>query len=134
MPYLNGAMVTFRWLRQLWMPGPSRRRPAALSAPSVLPSSLEPLRVPPDEPQLPDELPGRLIIVEGIDGSGKSTHLDLLRKCLVNQGYLLIFSEWNSSPIVKITTRRGKPMTLLPPSPFTRIHAADFPARTSTRS
>ena len=38
------------------------------------------------------ELPGRLIIVEGIDGSGKSTQLDLLRKWLVNQGYLVIFS------------------------------------------
>ena len=49
--------------------------------------------------------PGRLFIVEGIDGSGKSTQLDLLRKWLVNQGYLVVFSEWNSSPIVKSTTR-----------------------------
>jgi dTMP kinase len=91
---------------------------------------LEPLRVPPDEPQLPDELPGRLIIVEGIDGSGKSTQLDLLRKWLVNQGYLVIFSEWNSSPIVKSTTRRGKRMQLLSPMSFSLIHAADFASRT----
>ncbi len=84
----------------------------------------------PDEPQLPDELPGRLIIVEGIDGSGKSTQLDLLRKWLVNQGYLVIFSEWNSSPIVKSTTRRGKRMQLLSPMSFSLIHAADFASRT----
>src|SRR5260370_41767383 len=94
MPFLNGAMGTWRWLRRLWTPGPSRRQPAALNAPLVLASRSELVRVPPDQPRPPGELPGRLIIVEGIDGSGKSTQLDLLRKWLVNQGYLVIFSEW----------------------------------------
>jgi dTMP kinase len=75
-------------------------------------------------------LPGRLIIVEGIDGSGKSTQLDLLRKWLVNQGYLVISSEWNSSPIVKGITRRGKRRQLLSPMSFSLIHAADFASRT----
>ena len=75
-------------------------------------------------------LPGRLIIVEGIDGSGKSTQLDLLRKWLVNQGYLVMFSEWNSSPIVKGITRRGKRQQLLSPMSFSLIHAADFASRT----
>jgi dTMP kinase len=75
-------------------------------------------------------LPGRLIIVEGIDGSGKSTQLDLLRKWLVNLGYLVIFSEWNSSPIVKGITRRGKQEQLLSPMSFSLIHAADFASRT----
>jgi dTMP kinase len=78
----------------------------------------------------PDGFAGRLIIVEGIDGSGKSTQLDLLRKWLVNQGYLVIFSEWNSSPIVKATTRRGKRQRLLSPMSFSLIHAADFASRT----
>src|SRR5215208_4850289 len=62
--------------------------------------------------------PGRLIIVEGIDGSGKSTQLDLLRKWLVNLGYLVVFSEWNSSPIVRGTTRLGKRQRLLSPMSF----------------
>ena len=86
--------------------------------------------MPPDEPRFPGDLPGRLIIVEGIDGSGKSTQLDLLRKWLINQGYLVIFSEWNSSPIVKSTTRRGKRKQLLSPMSFSLIHAADFASRT----
>jgi dTMP kinase len=77
-----------------------------------------------------DKLPGRLIIVEGIDGSGKSTQLDLLRKWLLNQGYLVLFSEWNSSPIVKGITRRGKRQQLLSPMSFSLIHAADFASRT----
>ena len=78
----------------------------------------------------PGDLPGRLIIVEGIDGSGKSTQLELLRKWLVNQGYLVVFSEWNSSPIVKATTKRGKERQLLSPMSFSLIHAADFASRT----
>ena len=77
-----------------------------------------------------ERLPGRLIIVEGIDGSGKSTQLDLLRKWLINQGYMVIFSEWNSSPIVKSITRRGKRLQLLSPMSFSLIHAADFASRT----
>src|SRR4051794_16480564 len=77
-------------------------------------------------------LPGRLIVVEGIDGSGKSTQLDLLRKWLVNQGYLVIFSEWNSSPIVKGITRLGKRQRLLSPMSFSLVHAADFASRTSS--
>jgi dTMP kinase len=74
-------------------------------------------------------LPGRLIVVEGIDGSGKSTQLDLLHKWLQSQGYLVVFTEWNSSPIVKSTTRRGKRRRLLTPMSFSLIHAADFASR-----
>ena len=75
------------------------------------------------------DLPGRLFIVEGIDGSGKSTQLDLLHKWLTAQGYLVVFSEWNSSPIVKGTTKRGKRRRLLSPISFSLIHAADFANR-----
>lgn len=74
-------------------------------------------------------LPGRLFIVEGIDGSGKSTQLDLLHKWLVSEGYLVVFSEWNSSPIVKSTTKRGKKDQSLSPMSFSLIHAADFSDR-----
>ena len=75
------------------------------------------------------EVPGRLFIVEGIDGSGKSTQLDLLHKWLVSRGYLTVFTEWNSSPIVKSTTKRGKNRKLLSPMSFSLIHAADFANR-----
>ena len=80
-----------------------------------------------------DDLPGRLFIVEGIDGSGKSTQLDLLHKWLVGEGYLVVFSEWNSSPIVKGTTKRGKKRRLLSPMSFSLIHAADFASRIHDR-
>ena len=73
---------------------------------------------------------GRLFIVEGIDGSGKSTQLSLLHRWLESEGYAVVFSEWNSSPLVKNVTRRGKKKTLLTPMTFSLIHATDFADRT----
>jgi dTMP kinase len=74
--------------------------------------------------------PGRLFIVEGIDGSGKSTQLSLLHKWLESEGYAVVFSEWNSSPLVKDVTRRGKKKMMLTPMTFSLIHATDFADRT----
>jgi dTMP kinase len=81
--------------------------------------------------KLPDgrALPGKLFIVEGIDGSGKSTQLDLLSKWLIGQGYCVAFSEWNSSPLVKATTKLGKKKRMLTPTSFSLIHAADLADR-----
>ena len=53
-----------------------------------------------------DPYPGKLIIVEGIDGSGKSTQLQLLHKWLESKGHKVFFTEWNSSDLVKETTKR----------------------------
>lgn len=77
-----------------------------------------------------ERYPGKLFIVEGIDGSGKSTQIDLLHKWLLSQGYSTFFSEWNSSPLVKRTTKRGKSKRLLTPLTFSLIHATDFADRT----
>lgn len=74
--------------------------------------------------------PGRLFIVEGIDGSGKSTQLMLLHKWLESEGYVASFSEWNSSPLVREVTRRGKKKKMLTPMTFSLIHATDFADRT----
>jgi len=73
--------------------------------------------------------PGALIVVEGIDGSGKSTQLYLLKRWLEINGYRLHFTEWNSSPLVKSATRRGKQRRLLTPTTFSLLHAADFADR-----
>ena len=76
-----------------------------------------------------DRYPGRLFIGEGIDGSGKSTQLTLLAQWLRGEGHPVVFSEWNSSPIVKATTSRGKKRKQLTPLTFSLIHATDFSDR-----
>ena len=76
------------------------------------------------------QFPGRLFVVEGVDGSGKSTQIALLRQWLISEGYTVFFSEWNSSPLVKKTTSRGKKRQMLTPSTFSLIHVTDFADRT----
>jgi dTMP kinase len=77
----------------------------------------------------PHPYPGRLIAVEGIDGSGKSTQLMLLERWLRTRGYPVYFTEWNSSRLVRRSMSRGKKKNLLTPTTFSLLHAVDFADR-----
>lgn len=73
--------------------------------------------------------PGRLFVVEGIDGSGKTTQLGLLAKWLAASGHHVFVTEWNSSALVKVATRTGKKKNALTPRTFSLLHATDFADR-----
>src|SRR6185295_16430162 len=73
--------------------------------------------------------PGRLVAVEGLDGSGKSTQIYLLKRWLELLDLKVYFSEWNSSELVKSATSKGKKQILLTPTTFSLIHATDFADR-----
>ena len=72
---------------------------------------------------------GTLVCVEGIDGSGKSTQLALLRDWLKANGKDVIFTEWNSSPLISQTTKLAKKKNMLSPRTFSLLHAVDFADR-----
>lgn len=74
-------------------------------------------------------LKGTLVCVEGIDGSGKSTQLALLRDWLKNNGKDVIFTEWNSSELISQTTKLAKKKNQLSPRTFSLLHAVDFADR-----
>ena len=73
--------------------------------------------------------PGRLFVVEGIDGSGKTTQLGLLAKWLTARGQRVFVTEWNSSALVKAATKQGKKKNALTPMTFSLLHATDFADR-----
>ena len=79
------------------------------------------------------QLPGSLIIVEGIDGSGKSTQLLILKSLLEANGFAVDLSEWNSSLAVKPLNKKIKaqrdPSKLVDPRTFHMTHAADMADR-----
>jgi dTMP kinase len=77
----------------------------------------------------PHSYPGRLFVVEGIDGSGKTTQLGLLAKWLTASGHRVFMTEWNSSALVKAATKAGKKQNALTPMTFSLLHATDFADR-----
>ena len=74
---------------------------------------------------------GLLIVVEGMDGSGKSTQAKLLFNWIRALGLPVHHTEWNSSPVVATATKAGKDSKRLKPQTFHLIHAADFADRWS---
>ena len=77
----------------------------------------------------PHVYPGKLFVVEGIDGSGKTTQLALLAKWLSAAGHPVFQTEWNSSALVKAATKTGKKKNALTPMTFSLPHATDFADR-----
>lgn len=81
----------------------------------------------------PHSFAGKLIVVEGVDGSGKSTQINLLYKWLESQGKSVYFSEWNSSEMVKSTTRLAKKEHMFTPTTFSLLQSTDFAERWENR-
>lgn len=73
--------------------------------------------------------PGRLIAVDGVDGSGRATQLDLLAAWLQQQGYGVVRSAWNSSKLVSRTIHEARRQQALTPLTYSILHATDVAER-----
>lgn len=72
---------------------------------------------------------GLLIVIEGTDGSGKSTQLELLKRSLQDQSYGVMVSEWKTSRLIADVIDDAKDRNLLNATTYSLLYAADFADR-----
>lgn len=73
---------------------------------------------------------GALIVFEGLDGSGKTTQLDIARRWLKDKGYKTFHTEWHASvEVKKALTKGGARRRMLSPVTANLVHAMDFADR-----
>ncbi len=73
-----------------------------------------------------DELPGRLIVIEGTDGVGRSTHINLLTEWLEARGYAVVNTGLRRSQLAGRGIERAKRGNTLDPLTLNLLYATDF--------
>ena len=72
---------------------------------------------------------GLLIVIEGTDGSGKSTQIGRLKRWIEDQSYGVMVSEWKTSKFIADAINDAKERNLLNATTFSLLYAADFADR-----
>ncbi len=81
-------------------------------------------------PYLPlGEYPGRIIAIEGTDGVGRSTQIQMLREWLEVRGYGVIETGWTRSALMQPTIDLAKASNTLNKLTFVLLYATDFADR-----
>src|SRR5262245_21067990 len=102
-------------------PGARMARAAKLAGKHWYGNGLPYLEMPP--------LPGHLIVIEGTDGVGRSTQIELLRPWLELEGYAVSATGWTRSPLLSETINEAKAGHELTVATFSLLYAADFADR-----
>ena len=76
-----------------------------------------------------DEFKGKLFVVEGVEGAGKTTQLNLLQRWLESRGHAVNYTRRRTSKLVSKTIEMAKAHKTLTPTTYSLIHAADFADR-----
>lgn len=71
-------------------------------------------------------LPGRLVVIEGTDGVGRSTQLNLLRPWLESSGYAVVDTEMTRSVLAGPGLKQAKEGHTLGPITLNLYYATDF--------
>ena len=76
-----------------------------------------------------DDYPGRIIAIEGTDGVGRSTQIQMLREWLEVRGYGVIETGWTRSALMQPTIDLAKASNTLNKLTFVLLYATDFADR-----
>lgn len=75
------------------------------------------------------DLKGKLIVIEGTDGVGRSTQIGLLKQWLEVQGYGVATTGWTRSPLMGKAIDNAKSGHTLSLHTFSLLYSADFADR-----
>jgi dTMP kinase len=75
------------------------------------------------------DLKGKLIAIEGTDGVGRSTHIELLQEWLEIQGHAVITTGWTRSTLMSRTIEEAKRGNIVDRWSFSLLYATDFADR-----
>jgi dTMP kinase len=76
-----------------------------------------------------EDVTGKLIVIEGTDGVGRSTQLSMLVPWLETHGHPVVLTGWNRSLLVSKLITSAKEGTLLNKVTYTLLYATDFADR-----
>jgi dTMP kinase len=77
----------------------------------------------------PYEIKGKLIAIEGTDGTGRSTQIELLHEWLEVKGYSVMETGWTRSNLMHHSIEMAKAGTMLDRMTFSLLYATDFADR-----
>lgn len=77
----------------------------------------------------PHPYPGKLIVIEGTDGVGRSTQAELLQNWLAVEGYGAVHTEWKSSELIFRVIDKAKSKNALNTITFSLLYATDLADR-----
>ncbi len=72
---------------------------------------------------------GLLIVVEGTDGAGKSTHVNMLSQYIKDKCYGCTVSQWKTSRLISGVINEAKERNMLNTTTFSLLYAADYTDR-----
>jgi dTMP kinase len=77
----------------------------------------------------PKDMPGKLIVLEGTDGVGRSTQIKMLRQWLENEGFAVSDTGLKRSPLTQPGLDAAKKGNTLSPLTMSLFYATDFADR-----
>ncbi len=78
---------------------------------------------------MPHPYPGKLVVIEGTDGVGRTTHAALLQHWLAVEGYGVVLTEWKSSQLISRVIDKAKSKNALNTTTFSLLYATDLADR-----